>query len=109
MTKSISLVYLCYLVFQLFSHKNLYDDHHSDVQQSVQYTPRLAKMLHINRSQNPPPTPHPQSDDSMDSVNAQRDVCSVEKGTMEEDDIEVPRMGIRTAMVLFAVVTVVRR
>ena len=44
----------------------------------------------------------------MDPVNAQRDVCSVEKGAME-DDIEVPQMGIRTAIVLLAVVTVVRR
>ena len=95
-------------MFQLFSHKHLYDDHHSDVQQSVHYTPRLAKMLHINRSQNPPLSPHPQSNDSIDPVNTQRDVCSVEKGTTEEDGMEVPQMGIRTAIVLFAVVTVVR-
>ena len=66
-------------------------------------------MLHINQSQNPPPSPHPQSSDSMDPVSTQRDVCSVEKGTVEDDDVETPQMGIRTAIVLFAVLTVVRR
>jgi hypothetical protein len=44
----------------------------------------------------------------MDLVNTQRDVCSVENGTMEEDGIEVPHMGIRTAIVLLPVITVVR-
>lgn len=45
----------------------------------------------------------------MDPVSTQRDVCSVEKGTVEDDDVETPQMGIRTAIVLFAVLTVVRR
>ncbi len=32
-------------LFQLFSHKNLYD-HHSDVQESVAYSNNVAKRLH---------------------------------------------------------------
>ncbi|KAN0120701.1 calcium/proton exchanger [Russula decolorans] len=38
-------IYLCYLVFQLFSHKNLYDDNHGDVQQSVAYPSNDARSL----------------------------------------------------------------
>ncbi|KAN0124599.1 calcium/proton exchanger, partial [Lactarius tabidus] len=41
-------IYLCYLVFQLFSHKNLYEDDHKDVQKSVAYTPTLARKLHTH-------------------------------------------------------------
>jgi len=37
-------IYLCYLVFQLFSHKNLYDDD-ANAHKSVKYTQKLAKQL----------------------------------------------------------------
>jgi len=99
-------IYLCYLVFQLFSHKNLYADDHSDVQESVAYPPRLAKRLHINQRRNSAASPHRPSNDAIDPGSSQRDVRSVEAGT-EEDDAEVPQMGIQTTIALLAVITVV--
>lgn len=39
-------VYFCFLVFQLFSHKNLYEEDCRDIQMAVRYTPALARTLH---------------------------------------------------------------
>ncbi|SRR5712671_5016920 len=100
------LVYLCYLVFQLFSHKNLYADDHSDVQESVAYPAKLAKRLHINQRRNSAASPPRPSNDAIDPGSSQRDVRSLEAGP-EEDDAEVPQMGIQTTIALLAVITVV--
>ena len=96
-------------MFQFFSHKSLYDHHHSDVQHSVQYTPGLTKILHTGRKKDPSPSPHPQSNDEIDPENVQQDVRLVEEGPMKEDDVEMPQMGIRTTFALLAILTVVRR
>jgi Ca2+:H+ antiporter len=85
------LVYLCYLVFQLFSHKNLYDHHHSDVQQSTAYPSNVAKRLRIPASSSPPPT----------GANAP----SLEAGPDEEE--EQPQMSLQTTIGLLVVITVV--
>jgi Ca2+:H+ antiporter len=100
LTIFIPLVYLCYLVFQLFSHKDLYADDHSDVQESVPYNAKLTKRLHIAAS---PPRP---SNDAIDPGSSQRDLRSVEAGP-EEDDAEAPQMGLQTTIALLAVITVV--
>jgi Ca2+:H+ antiporter len=105
-TKFMLLVYLCYLGFQLFSHKNIYDDHHPDVQQSVRYTPGLGKMLHIDRRKSPLPSLHNQAQ-LNGAMKTQRDKRSVEEGPMEEDGVEVPEMSIRTTISLLLVVTAV--
>ena len=42
---NIFLVYACYLVFQLFSHKSLYDDKNAEeVKKSIKYAPRNKKV-----------------------------------------------------------------
>jgi Ca2+:H+ antiporter len=102
-----ALVYLCYLTFQLFSHKNIYDDDHEDVHPSVEYHPNVAKRPPgFPRKINPAPT-FPLRSDATDADNAQQDIRSVEAGPVEEDADEVPQMGIRTTIALLVVVTVV--
>jgi len=99
------LVYLCYLVFQLFSHKNLYDDNQSDVQQSVVYPANVAKTLHISKRWiHPASSPPLPTDVAMDP--AQRDARSMEAGPEEDVDAEKPEMGIQTTIALLVIVTV---
>ena len=99
MTPFTFLVYLCYLVFQLFSHKNIYDDHHSDVQQSVQYSPRIAKRLRIRGR----PPPSISADGVMNP--AQRD-ASLEAGPWEEE-VDAPEIHLPTAIALHIILTAV--
>jgi Ca2+:H+ antiporter len=106
LTIFIPLVYLCYLVFQLFSHKDLYADDHSDVQESVPYNAKLTKRLHINQRRNSAASPPRPSNDAIDPGSSQRDLRSVEAGP-EEDDAEAPQMGLQTTVALLAVITVV--
>jgi Ca2+/H+ antiporter len=100
MTNITFLVYLCYLVFQLFSHKNLYQDDASIVQPSVPYPSNVAKMtkrLHLSgppASSSPPPDP------------VHGDVGSMEAGLEEE---EKPEMCLQTTITLLIIVTVVCR
>ncbi|KAF8273268.1 calcium/proton exchanger, partial [Lactarius quietus] len=75
--------YVCYLVFQLFSHKNLYEDDHADVQKSVAYTPTIARKLH---------TPHTTRD--------------VEAASKVEEDEEKPQMSSKMAIALLIFITV---
>jgi Ca2+/H+ antiporter len=96
------LVYLCYLWFQLVSHKNLYDDNNSDVQQSVEYPSSIAKRYHISERTIPP--------DLSLLDPAQRDARSLEAGPGEKDDeVEEPEMGLQTTIALLAIVTLVCR
>ncbi|KAH9014308.1 calcium/proton exchanger [Lactarius pseudohatsudake] len=94
-------IYLCYLVFQLFSHKNLYEDDHPNVQKSVKYTPRLAKKLRVTYrkgdegaiSSGPVPSSPPPHD--------------AEAGLAEEEEEEKPQMSSQMAIALLVVVTVI--
>ena len=100
------LVYLCYLVFQLFSHKNLYEDDGKDVQKSVAYPSNVAKMakrLHMPELPEPPASRSPIPTDVTDP--AQRDARSVEAGSEEEE--EKPEMCLQTTIGLLVTVTVV--
>lgn len=100
MTNITFLVYLCYLVFQLFSHKNLYQDDASVVQQSVAYPANVAKRLHIRgppASSSPPPVMDP----------ALGDGHSLEAGSEGEE--EKPEMCLQTTITLLIIVTVVCR
>ncbi|KAI9439942.1 calcium/proton exchanger [Lactarius indigo] len=93
-------IYLCYLVFQLFSHKNLYEDDHPNVQKSVKYTAALARKLRVTYrkgdegaiSSGPVPSSPPPND--------------VEVGSMEEEEEEIPKMSSKIAIVLLVLVTV---
>jgi hypothetical protein len=95
-------------VFQLFSHKNLYDDDHPDVQ-SVAYPSNVAKRLHISERRKPPASSSPPpTDGAMDP--AQRDARSLEAGPKEVvEEMEVPQMGVQTTVIFLVVVTVVCR
>ena len=123
MTNFILLVYLCYLVFQLFSHKNLYGDRHTDVQQSIKYDSKVGEKLQrgkgilLHRKTIPAPTPAPapapspprQSTEMPDAEDARGNIGTVEAGPIEEDEDESPQMDIRTTIALLIAVTVVRR
>jgi len=97
-------IYLCYLVFQLVSHKNLYEDNHSSIPETVQYNDVMAKRLHIqNRNVHPASgSPRP-SNDAMG-----HQTMELEAGPKEGDgvDEEKPEMNITTTVALLAVVTV---
>ena len=100
------LVYLCYLVFQLFSHKNLYDFRHADVQ-SVAYPSIVAKRLHISERRIPlASSSHLPTDGVMD---AQLGARSSEAALGKEEEIEEPEMGLQTSIILLIVVTTVCR
>ncbi|THH12715.1 hypothetical protein EW146_g7433 [Bondarzewia mesenterica] len=71
-------IYGSYLVFQLFSHKDLYDDHHPDVQKSIKY----------NR--------HPEKNQTNDP-----------EAAPEEEEEETPMMSVSMTIALLVVVTVI--
>jgi Ca2+:H+ antiporter len=102
------LVYLCYLWFQLVSHKNLYDDNDSDVQQPVEYLSSIAKRYHISERRIPPDLSSLRPADDMSDP--QRDARSLEAGPGEKDDgVEEPEMGLHTTIALLAIITLVCR
>jgi Ca2+:H+ antiporter len=103
------LVYLCYLWFQLVSRKNLYDDNDSDVQDSVEYPPSIAKRHHISERRIPPNLSSLRpADDVLDP--AQRDPYPLEAGLGKRDDkVLEPEMDLLTTIALLAVVTLVCR
>jgi len=103
------LVYLCYLWFQLVSHKNLYDDYNSDVQQSVEYSSSIAKRYHISERMIP-------ADSNLSSLRpadgtldpTERDAQSLEAGPgVKDDEVEEPEMSLQTTIALLAIVTLV--
>ncbi|KAF8503534.1 calcium/proton exchanger [Russula emetica] len=100
-----SVFYLCYLIFQLFSHKNIYDDSHPDVQQSAAYPFNVAKRLNIPERKIPPTSSSPPPTVSMMDPD-QRGARSLEAGLEEEGEIEELKMGLQTTIVLLIVVTV---
>jgi Ca2+:H+ antiporter len=95
------LVYFCYLVFQLFSHKNIYDDDHADVQQSVQYSSKFYK-LHIYKRP-PALSSSPPTDGVVDT--AQRDASLEADPEWEEG----PELSLQTAIALHVILTAVCR
>lgn len=87
------LVYLCYLVFQLFSHKNLYADDSLDIQKTAAYPADVARLLHIHNDQDCPSLPVDVDDPYMEVSTAQ--------------EIETPAMCLKAAIALLIIVTVV--
>ncbi|KAI0266297.1 hypothetical protein BGY98DRAFT_1191472 [Russula aff. rugulosa BPL654] len=84
-------IYLCYIVFQLFSHPYLYDDRRTGVQRSVEHPSDVAKKLHISKRRIPP---------ASDGTRV------VGGGLEEEEEVEKPEMGLQTAIILLVVVAV---
>lgn len=110
----ISIVYGSYLFFQLFSHKDLYQDKHADVAKSVQYAPRRTfKQTMADRSDKKAEKqakkdgtwvePDPNAV-NLSAVDTEAQAGEVEE---EEEEIEVPQMGVAMTIGLLVVVTVV--
>ncbi|TFY61310.1 hypothetical protein EVG20_g7102 [Dentipellis fragilis] len=79
-------IYGAYLFFQLFSHKNLYEDTHPNVQKSVRYAPRHEKA-------NTEPV-------------TESTVSDPEAHVEEEEEEEKPQMSVPMTIGLLVVVTV---
>lgn len=96
-------IYLCYLIFQLFSHKNLYEDDHPNVLKSVEYTPHLARKLHVTYRK-----AEKSKEGAVDSgpASSPPPTDDVEAALMEGEE-EKPQMSSKIAIVLLVVVTVV--
>ncbi|KAI0272151.1 hypothetical protein BGY98DRAFT_1090962 [Russula aff. rugulosa BPL654] len=90
--------YLCYLWFQLVSHKNLYGDNNPGVQQSVEYPSSISNRYHVSERRIPP---------DLSSLRPADDVLDpTQRGPGEKDDeVEEPEMGLRTTIALLAIVT----
>lgn len=106
---SLLSVYGSYLVFQLFSHKDLYDDANPDVYKSTQYAPhRTAKqwrhdrteMKAIKKRQKEEPGYQPEPHAAEEDVET--------APAPEVDEEEQPKMGVYMTVGLLVVVTVVR-
>ncbi|KAH9960873.1 Sodium/calcium exchanger protein-domain-containing protein [Russula dissimulans] len=102
---SILPVYLCYLVFQLVSHKNLYEDNHSSIPETVQYSDVMAKRLHIqNRNVHPASSSPPPGNDAMGHQTMELEAGPKEGHGVNEED--KPEMNITTTVALLVVITV---
>ena len=98
-------VYGSYLVFQLFSHKALYEDTSDDVQKSTKYAPRRSwKQIREDRAEKkakergtwvePPP------------MSVDRNI-DVEANSAEAQKEEVPKLSLTMTIGLLVVITVV--
>jgi Ca2+/H+ antiporter len=102
-------VYGSYLVFQLFSHKALYDD--SNVPKSTQYAPRRTfKQVLDDRAEKKAKkngTWEPREPTS-ETAGMQTDIeAHTAEAEDEEDKPEIPKMSVPMTVGLLAVVTVV--
>ena len=100
---------MCYVIFQLFSHKNIYDDD-DDYDETVRYPSIVANRLHAHTSmeRNIPPawSSPPPTDGVIDP--GQQDARLLEAGEDLEED-EKPEMRLRTGIILVIVAAVVCR
>ncbi|CDO72474.1 hypothetical protein BN946_scf184980.g15 [Trametes cinnabarina] len=116
-------IYGSYLVFQLFSHKALYDEKHSDVFRSTQYAGREKKKAAAADAAREEQASQNGSSIPLTSVTGERMQGSpngsvshghdVEATTVvnseaheDEEDVEVPQMSVPMTIGLLAVVTV---
>ncbi|KAI9061033.1 calcium/proton exchanger [Trametes sanguinea] len=117
-------LYGSYLVFQLFSHKALYDEKHSDVFRSTQYAGREKKRAAAAEASAAEQSSQNGSSIPLTSVTGERMQGSpsgsmshehdVEAGTLAnsethgeaEEEVEVPQMSVPMTIGLLAVVTV---
>ncbi|KAG6857243.1 hypothetical protein H0H87_007662, partial [Tephrocybe sp. NHM501043] len=104
-------IYGAYLVFQLYSHTSLYDDHGGDIMRSVEYPTRnhgptmtrLKKAAGFGgtKSKERVATTPPTNDAITETI-----AGDVENGHVENPEEEKPSMNVWTSVVLLAVVTV---
>ena len=112
---SCNTVYGSYLVFQLFSHKDLYDDNHPDIFKSTKYQRRLRgnaeAAVPLNRitsgslTGSPPSTPSAGHQELPANGDAESTPAS--QPPSEAEEVEIPQMSVPLTIGLLAVVTVV--
>jgi hypothetical protein len=106
-------VYLCYMVFQFFSHKHLYGDHDHcpELTEMVPYSEVMAKRLRIQgRSVHPALSSLPPGNGTMGHLTIDVGSLGVDwKEDDDDDEEDKPQMGLITAITLLGIVTVVCR
>ncbi|KAH9945253.1 calcium/proton exchanger [Epithele typhae] len=100
-------IYGSYLVFQLFSHKTLYDDDHPDIFRSTKYTPREKKNKEKKKDEASLSVPDAQEPHNIPSESTSTHT-DLEIGAphAEEEEEEKPQMSVPLTIGLLAVVTV---
>ena len=110
-----SLVYSCYLIFQLVSHRILFEPGNSIIQKKVQeigvYSPALARKLHIHRQRTLLVSSSLHPDNDATNCNEYRgSVCSLEAGPVKDKGFTAPyHMNLPITIGLFLFVIVVRQ
>lgn len=105
-------VYACYLFFQLFSHKALYEDDSPDVMKSTAMAPhRSWKEVKKDRAEKKAKkngTWIAPTDAEIQARNQEVDEANLaELRAAEEEEEEIPQMGLFTTIGLLVAVTVV--
>ena len=120
-------VYGCYLVFQLFSHKDLYADNHKDNFVSTRYAPREKKQKKNKKGEKAAANGEANGDPSNVPSDAPNMVASTRSDSPEpstayehdleaapttvpkeeEEEVEIPQMSVPLTIGLLVVVTVV--
>jgi len=97
-------IYGSYLFFQLFSHKNLYDDKHPNVQKSVKYVPRNSGSDKEQR----PGSDQPTAEGAVTVIRSRGGVSDPEAARIEgeEEEEEQPQMSVQMTIAMLVVVTV---
>ncbi|KAI0064753.1 calcium/proton exchanger [Artomyces pyxidatus] len=96
-------IYGCYLVFQLFSHRNLYDDANPNIQKSVAYDRHPERRIAAEKAAEDAAAIELQARGTMS------DEAAAEAGLpvhTEEDEEEKPSMSVPITIGLLAIVTV---
>ncbi|PIL29782.1 transporter [Ganoderma sinense ZZ0214-1] len=118
------VIYISYLVFQLFSHKDLYDDNHPDIFKSTKYQGRLgrrrtqtaptpalepdaslvplARITSDGLTTSPPTSPPPRHQELGDAESP-----PVSHSESEDEGEETPQMSVGLTIGLLVVVTVI--
>ncbi|KAG6374496.1 calcium proton exchanger [Boletus reticuloceps] len=117
------LIYMSYLVFQLFSHKSLYTDDNKEIQQTKQYTDNPFKLKKFRRGKqatvpqyaetplvtSPGTSPQPQAHTVVPGI-GMGDAAGPESGRMSptpgEEEIEEPQLSVAVSLGLLVGVTV---
>ncbi|KAI0248550.1 hypothetical protein BJV78DRAFT_790947 [Lactifluus subvellereus] len=97
--------YSCYLIFQLISHKVLFEPSNPNIQETAVYSPALARKLHIHRQRTLAVfSPH---NDGTNCNKCQRSTRSLEAGPVEDKEVSVPHMNLPITIGLFLIAVVV--
>ncbi|KAF9652089.1 calcium/proton exchanger [Thelephora ganbajun] len=91
-------IYASFLIFQLFSHKNLYDDKSSQRLETIKYAPRTGP-------DNSSHFIHSYPDDDLPQSTAE-EWCSVTESDGDKEDERIPELSLPMALALLVLITV---